>query len=94
MKKIFVGCIEVLSISTAVFMVGLWQIEEIWRSVQNNWLYHLPFGYASSNYWLAHDYILVIMGFVWFIQLFVAVVLGFLIARMWNDNGVDALEEN
>lgn len=51
--------------SLALFLISLWQIEEIWRSIQNNWAYHLPFGFESFNYWGWHDLWFVILGISW-----------------------------
>jgi len=48
-----------------VLLLALWQIEEIWRSLQNGWLYNLPFGQATANYWLAHDFWFIAIGVSW-----------------------------
>jgi hypothetical protein len=56
-----------LIVSFSTLMVSLWQIEEIWRSLQNGWVYGLPFGFSTYNYWFAHDF--------WFIVIFLSFVL-------------------
>ena len=44
-----------------VFAVCMWQIEEIWRSLQNGWSYNLPWGASTLDYWGAHDTLFVIL---------------------------------
>jgi len=53
--RFYVYLIASLLVSLALAMVSMWQIEEIWRSLQNGWVYGLPFGHATSDYWFAHD---------------------------------------
>jgi len=57
--RFFVVVAASLLVSLALAMASMWQIEEIWRSLQNGWIYGLPFGNATWNYWLAHD--------IWFV---------------------------
>ena len=45
----------------------MWQIEIIWISLQNGWVYGLPFGFETYNYWLVHDF--------WFTLIFASWVL-------------------
>ena len=44
-----------------VFAVCMWQIEEIWRSLQNDWVYNLPWGAWTRDYWGSHDWLFVFM---------------------------------
>jgi len=56
-------------LSLALLLVSLWQVEEIWRSLQNGWLYNLPFGLSTPNYWFAHDFWFLIIGLSWVLML-------------------------
>ena len=49
--------ILVLVLCVATVLVCKWQIEEVWRSFQNGWVYNLPFLFSTPNYWLAHDFL-------------------------------------
>ena len=42
--------------SSFLLLVSMWQIEVIWVCLQNGWVYGLPFGFETHNYWLAHDF--------------------------------------
>ena len=56
-----------------LFAVGAWQIEEIWRSLQNGWAYNLPFGNLTYDYWGAHDLLYCIMAAAMISQAFLVV---------------------
>ena len=62
-KRIFIMCV----CSSFLLLVSLWQIEVIWVCLQNGWVYGLPFGFETYNYWLAHDF--------WFTLIFASWVL-------------------
>jgi len=53
--------------SSFLLLVSMWQIEIIWICLQNGWIYGLPFGFETYNYWLAHDF--------WFTLIFTSWVL-------------------
>jgi hypothetical protein len=60
-------------LSFGLLLVSLWQIEEIWRSLQNGWKYNLPFGQSSEDYWFWHDVWFCVIGVAWLLLLLVAV---------------------
>lgn len=72
------------------FIVSMWQIEEIWRSLQNGWAYNLPFGLATNDYWFAHDFWFCVQ----YVNVFVilAVVFGVLVKLTLLQSHIDHME--
>ena len=62
-KKVFILGV----CSSFLLLLSMWQIEIIWICLQNDWVYGLPFGFETYNYWLAHDF--------WFTLIFLSWVL-------------------
>ena len=57
-------------LSLALLLVSLWQIEEIWRSVENGWLYNLPFGLTSGAFWFWHDFWFCMIVLAWLLMMY------------------------
>ena len=61
--------------SSFLLLVSMWQIEVIWVCLQNGWVYGLPFGFETYNYWLAHDFWFTLIFASW-VLLAVSLILG------------------
>jgi len=70
-KKVFILAV----CSSFLLLVSMWQIEIIWICLQNGWLYELPFGFETYNYWLAHDFWFTLIFASWLL-LAVSLMLG------------------
>lgn len=82
--RFFVFVVGSLLVSLALAMASMWQIEEIWRSLQNGWVYGLPFGASTWNYWFAHDIWFVVWAFSYGMLIFLVLGLLMLVVKLEN----------
>lgn len=82
--RFFIYVVCSLLVSLALAMASMWQIEEIWRSLQNGWVYGLPFGLSTGNYWFAHDVWFVVWAFSYGMLIIMVLGLTMLIVKLEN----------